>query len=47
MAHEWETLCPKDNAYMVRRAVVGELDMHAAACERCAIEFNKRRSCAR
>ena len=27
---------------MVRCAVIGELDMHAAACERCAIEFNRR-----
>ena len=31
-------LCPKDDAHLVRCAVIGERDRHAAACERCAIK---------
>ncbi|MCC2627615.1 MAG: hypothetical protein K0S14_1265 [Thermomicrobiales bacterium] len=31
---------PKDNAHMVRGAVIGELDMHAAWPERYAIELD-------
>jgi hypothetical protein len=27
---------PKNNAHMERCAVIGKLDIHAAACERCA-----------
>jgi len=27
---------------MVRRTVIGEIDMHAASCERYAIEFDRR-----
>lgn len=42
MERDWGILCAKDNAYMVRCAVIGELDMHATACERCAIKFNRR-----
>lgn len=34
------SLRPKDNAHMVRFAVIGELDMHAARRERYAIELN-------
>ena len=32
-------LCAKNNAHMVRRAVIGELDMHGAAGERCTIDL--------
>ena len=42
MEREGGSLRPKDNAYMVRCAIIGELDMHAAARERCAIELNRR-----
>ena len=34
------SLRPKDNAHMVRCAVIGELDMRAARPERYAIELN-------
>ena len=35
-------LGPKDDAHVVRCAVIGELDMHAAGWERHAIEINRR-----
>ena len=36
------SLWPKNNAYTVRRAVIGELDIHAAGGQSYAIEFNRR-----
>ena len=40
-AHKTKFL-PEHDAYMMRRAVIGEVDIHAVTCERCAIDFNRR-----
>ena len=44
MAADGEDFRPQHDAHMMRRTVVGELDIHIVSCELCPIEFNRQQS---